>query len=101
MRYFDELELRVCRIGLEAGPLSHWLRARLIAAGRDVVLLETRHVKAALSAMTVKTDWKMCAGSLNCCGWAGIGRFMQDRWHPRTPVRFCRKQASAGQAARR
>lgn len=23
VRYFDELELLVCRIGLEAGPLSH------------------------------------------------------------------------------
>jgi transposase len=62
VRYFDELELTVCRIGLEAGPLSHWLHAGLVAAGRDVVLLETRHVKAALSAMTVKTDWKDARG---------------------------------------
>ena len=54
--YFDELELPVSRIGLEAGPLSQWLHAALLAAGRDAVLLETRHVKAALSAMTVKTD---------------------------------------------
>lgn len=61
-RYFDELELPVCRIGLEAGPLSHWLHAGLVAAGRDVVLLETRHVKAALSAMTVKTDRKDARG---------------------------------------
>lgn len=30
-RYFDELELSVCRIGLEAGPLSQWLRAGLVA----------------------------------------------------------------------
>ena len=28
------------------------------AVGHDVVLLETQHVKAALSAMTVKTDGK-------------------------------------------
>ncbi len=62
VRYFDELELSVCRIGLEAGPLSHWLHAGLVAAGRDVVLLETRHVKAALSAMTVKTDRKDARG---------------------------------------
>lgn len=60
--YFDELELPVSRIGLEAGPLSQWLHAGLFAAGRDVVLLETRHVKAALSAMTVKTDWKDARG---------------------------------------
>jgi transposase len=62
VRYFDELDLPVCRIGLEAGPLSHRLHAELVAAGRDVVLLETRHVKAALSAMTVKTDPKDARG---------------------------------------
>lgn len=62
VRYFDELELPVGRIGLKAGPLSHWLHAGLVAAGRDVVLLETRHVKAALSAMTVKTDRKDARG---------------------------------------
>jgi len=58
VRYFDELALSVSRIGLEAGPLSPWLHAGLVTAGRDVVLLETRHVKAARSAMTVKTDRK-------------------------------------------
>jgi transposase len=62
VRYFDELGLPVTRIGLEAGPLSQWLQAGLIAAGRDAVLLETRHVKAALSAMTVKTDRKDARG---------------------------------------
>jgi transposase len=30
------------RIGLEAGPLSQWLLARLAKAGLPVVLLETR-----------------------------------------------------------
>jgi transposase len=53
---------QVTRIGLEAGPLSQWLHAGLSAAGHDVVLLETRHVKAALSAMTVKTDRKDARG---------------------------------------
>ncbi len=62
VRYFDELGLPVSRIGLEAGPLSQWLHAGLMAAGRDAVLLETRHVKAALSAMTVKTDRKDARG---------------------------------------
>ena len=60
--YFDELDLPVVRIGLEAGPLSQWLHAALVASGREVVLLETRHVKAALSAMTVKTDRKDARG---------------------------------------
>ena len=46
----------LARIGLEAGPLSQWLHAGLVGAGLPAVLVETRHVKAALSAMTVKTD---------------------------------------------
>jgi transposase len=54
--FFRELGLPVTRIGLEAGPLSQWLHAGLTAAGFEVVLLETRQVKAALSAMVVKTD---------------------------------------------
>lgn len=44
------------RIGLEAGALSGWLHDGLKAAGFNVVLLETRHVAAAISAMAVKTD---------------------------------------------
>ncbi|WP_074070884.1 IS110 family transposase [Rhizobium gallicum] len=60
--YFDQLDFPVERIGLEAGPLSQWLHAALVAAGHEVVLLETRHVKAALSAMTVKTDRKDARG---------------------------------------
>lgn len=54
VRYFEEHP--ITRIGLEAGPLSQWIYAGLTAAGFETVLLETRHVKAALSAMTVKTD---------------------------------------------
>jgi transposase len=51
VRLLREFGLEFERIGLEAGPLSQWLHAGLAAAGFDVVLLETRHVKAALSAM--------------------------------------------------
>ena len=53
---------RSARVGLEAGPLSQWLQAGLVAAGFETVLLETRHVKAALSAMVVKTDRKDARG---------------------------------------
>ena len=56
------LGFAVKRIGLEAGPLSQWLHAGLKRAGFEAVLLETRHVKAALSAMTVKTDRKDARG---------------------------------------
>jgi transposase len=56
------LGVAVARVGLEAGPLSQWLHSGLAAAGHEVVLLETRHVKAALSAMTVETDRKDAHG---------------------------------------
>ncbi len=56
------LGVAVTRVGLEAGPLSQWLHAGLTAAGHEAVLLETRHVKAALSAMVVKTDRRDARG---------------------------------------
>ncbi len=100
--YFDQLDFPVERIGLEAGPLSQWLHAALVAADHEVVLLETRHVKAALSAMTVKTDRKDARGiaQLLRMGWyrpvhakssAGPGHSGSPGW----------PQASAIQAARR
>jgi transposase len=55
-------ELEIARVGLEAGPLSQWLHAGLVGASFETVLLETRHVKAALSAMTVKTDRRDARG---------------------------------------
>jgi transposase len=60
--FFKQLGFPVVRIGLEAGPLSQWLCAGLAQAGFETILLETRHVKAALSAMTVKTDRKDARG---------------------------------------
>jgi transposase len=68
---FGRFGLPLTRVGLEAGPLSQWLHAGLVAAGFEAVLLETRHVKAALSAMTVKTDRKDARGiaQLMRMGW--------------------------------
>src|SRR3954453_6207499 len=60
--FVRQLGVAVTRIGLEAGPLSQWLYAGLAKAGFEAVLLETRHVKAALSAMIVKTDRKDARG---------------------------------------
>jgi transposase len=60
--FFAGLGLPLTRIGLEAGPLSQWLHAGLAKAGFEAVLLETRQVKAALSAMIVKTDRKDARG---------------------------------------
>src|SRR5208337_3020402 len=44
------------RIGLEAGPLSQWLYGALAEAGLPVICVETRHMKAALSAQINKSD---------------------------------------------
>lgn len=88
VRYFDELDFPVSRIGLEAGPLSQWLHAGRVSAGHDIVLLETRHVKAALSAMTVKTDRKDARDRAISGGWDGIDRFTRSRWVLRIPVHF-------------
>jgi hypothetical protein len=46
----------IIRVGLEAGPLSQWLYDGLQAAGLEMVLLETRHVEATLSAMGLTED---------------------------------------------
>src|SRR3712207_5168397 len=56
------LGLPLTRIGVEAGPLSQWLHAALVKAGFQAVLLETRHVKAALSALIVKMDRRDARG---------------------------------------
>lgn len=62
IRFLSCQDLEIARVGLEAGPLSQWLHAVLVTAGYEAVLLETRHVKAALSAMTVKTDRRDARG---------------------------------------
>ena len=62
IRFMCDLDLQITRVALEAGPLSQWLHAALVDAGFETVLLETRHVKAALSAMTVKTDRRDARG---------------------------------------
>jgi transposase len=54
--WLGSLELGLTRIGLEAGPLSQWLYAGMKQAGLAVELLETRHVRDAFKAMTVKSD---------------------------------------------
>ena len=72
VRFFRELGVPLTRVGLEAGPLSQWLHAGLSEAGYEAVLLETRHVKAALSAMVVKTDRKDARG---------IARLLRMGWY--------------------
>ena len=54
--WLERLGLQMERLGLEAGPLSQWLQAGLVARGFPAICIETRHTKAALGAMPVKTD---------------------------------------------
>jgi transposase len=56
INWLRSLGYELNRIGLEAGPLSQWLFARMKAAGLAVELLETRHVRKAFEAMPVKSD---------------------------------------------
>src|SRR4029077_7881949 len=45
------------RFGIEAGPLSQWLVNALTAADLPVICVETRHMKALLTAQQInKTD---------------------------------------------
>jgi transposase len=79
--FFAESGLSFARIGLEAGPLSQWLHAGLVEAGLPAILIETRHVKAALKAMTVKTDRNDARG---------MAQLMRMGWfrpvHAKTPM---------------
>jgi transposase len=50
------LGFTIVRIGLEAGAMSQHLHAGLAEAGLPVICVETRHMKAALSAQLNKTD---------------------------------------------
>src|ERR1700751_5265963 len=45
------------RVGIEAGPLSQWLMSGLAEAGLPMICVETRHMKALLTAQQInKTD---------------------------------------------
>ncbi len=69
--FMGKLEHEIAAIGLEAGPLSHWLHKGLTGAGFEAVLMETRRVKAALKAMPIKTDRRDAEG---------IARLLQMGW---------------------
>ena len=69
--YLRELPHGIVAIGLEAGPLSHWLHKGLTDGGFEAVLMETRQVKAALKAMPIKTDRRDAEG---------IARLLQMGW---------------------
>ena len=80
--FLRRLGLLTARAGLEAGPVSQRLHGRLRGAGFGAVPLETRHVKAALPAMAVKTGRRDARGvaQLLRMPTPGIGR-LEDAEH--------------------
>lgn len=54
--FLDEVGVELAKVGLEAGTLTQYLTYGLQFAGYDVVCMEARQVKNALSAMRNKTD---------------------------------------------
>ena len=64
--------LRITRLGLEAGPLSNWLYARLKERGWPAICIETRRLRAVTQAMPVKSDRKDAEA---------IARVMRTGWY--------------------
>ena len=62
LAWLHTLDGTIAALGLEAGPLSHWLHRGLTDAGLDAVLMETRQLKGALKAMPIKTDRRDAEG---------------------------------------
>ncbi len=76
--YLDGLELDLASIGLEAGTLMQYLSYGLQAAGFEVICMEARQVKGALSAMRNKTDKHDARG---------IAQIMRSGWYSRVHVK--------------
>lgn len=92
-RYLEPLSGRVERVGLEAGPTSEWMTANLIQLGLPAISLESRQVKAALSAMPAKTDRNDARG---------IAQAVRTGWFKQVHVKsVCSQQTRTLAAARK
>jgi len=76
--YLDSLELDIEKVGLEAGTLAQYLTYGLQSAGFEVICMEARQVKAALSAMRNKTDKHDARG---------IAQLLLSGWYSRVHVK--------------
>ncbi len=76
--WLDELEMEVASVGLEAGTLCQYLTYGLQSAGFEVVCMEARQVKAALSAMRNKTDKHDARG---------IAQLLRTGWYSQVHVK--------------
>jgi len=76
--YLDDLELELASVGFEAGTLSQYLTYGLQAADFNVICMEARQVKGALSAMRNKTDKHDARG---------IAQILRSGWYNQVHVK--------------
>jgi transposase len=76
--YLDSLKLEIACVGLEAGTLCQYLTYGLQSAGYEVVCMEARQVKAALSAMRNKTDKNDARG---------IAQLLRTGWYSQVHIK--------------
>ncbi len=76
--YLDELRLDIESISLEAGTLAQYLTYGLQSAGFEVICMEARQVKGALSAMRNKTDKHDARG---------IAQILRSGWYSQVHVK--------------
>jgi transposase len=76
--FLDGLNVDFIELGLEAGTLTQYLTYGLQFAGFEVVCMEARQVKAALSAMRNKTDKNDARG---------IAQLLRSGWYSRVHVK--------------
>jgi transposase len=76
--YLQGLDYPPAAVGLEAGTLTQYLTYGLQAAGFEVICMEARQVKAALSAMRNKTDKNDARG---------IAQLLRSGWYSRVHVK--------------
>jgi len=76
--FLDEVDIEITEVGFEAGTLTQYLTYGLQFAGYEVVCMEARQVKAALSAMRNKTDKNDARG---------IAQLLRSGWYSRVHVK--------------
>ncbi len=76
--YLDDLALDLASVGLEAGTLTQYLTYGLQSAGFEVICMEPRQVKGALSAMRNKTDKHDARG---------IAQILRSGWYSQVHVK--------------
>jgi transposase len=77
----DSFDGDITSVGLEAGVLTQYLTYGLQSTGYEVICMEARQVKAALSAMRNKTDKNDARG---------IAQILRSGWYSRVHVKSMR-----------